>query len=71
MIAKWISEGHFTQDEYEDGLDDCLTRLGFNSEEAGSCWSGEIVRYIMIEGQNLTEILKNEESFVNKLKEMG
>jgi len=75
IIQKFISFEYFTEDEWNENYYDCLETIGkkFNISftSAGNFYSGDIVHYLLVDGQNLKEINENSKTFIEKLKIIG
>lgn len=72
MAEKFIAKGLFTEEEWDDDINECMERVGLPFNEAGLAnYGGEGCMYLLIEGDTLDDILANEKSFIEKLNEVG
>ena len=69
---KLISKGLFTEDEWDKDCYECLEEVNLPFSVAGDgSYGGDFRFYLLVEGDNLKEILENEEAFRNRLQNFG
>ena len=67
-----IASGAFTREEWDEDVDDCLSRNGIHYAEAGSSYEeGNRRYYAFVEGENLEEVINNVPAFVEKFRGFG
>jgi hypothetical protein len=75
LVQRFIAAEYFTEEEWQDDYEDCLETIGkkFNISftSAGNFYSGDIVHYLLVDGENLKEINENSKTFIEKLKIVG
>ncbi len=75
IIQRFIAAEYFTEDEWNESYEDCLETIGekFNISftSGGNFYSGDIVHYLLVDGENLKEINENSKTFIEKLKIIG
>ena len=69
---KLIENKLFTQDEWDEDKYGCLEEINLIYSVAGDgSYGGKDIYYLLVKGDNLKEILENEEVFRNHLKTFG
>ena len=69
---KLIEKGLFTQDEWDEDEYGCLETINLPYSVAGDGnYGGDDRYYLLVHGDNLEEIIKNEQEFRNHLQRLG
>lgn len=77
IVAKFISSGYFTEDEWDEDYYECLETIGeklnISYSTAGNFYNGieDLVHYLLVDGENLKEVVENSKTFIEKLKTVG
>jgi len=71
MVERLISNGKFSEDDWEDDPDGCIDELGMSYQTAGNSYSDETYHYLLVEGSTLMEINENVDDFVSELSKNG
>ena len=72
IIHQLIANDHFTEEEWEDEADDCLSRLGIPYSKAGTTYSGgKTTMYSKVPGKTLQAVWDNAPAFIKKFADLG
>lgn len=72
MSEKFITKGLFTEEEWDDDINECMERIGIPFNEAGSAnYGGDGTMYLIVDGETLEDVLLNEGAFREKLSKVG
>ena len=74
ILKKLISAKLFTRKQWNEDFNECLEKIGLLFSTAGNFYSGDmedLTHYLFIPGNNLQEILDNEEKFKLDLEKFG
>lgn len=70
-LSMLIENGAFTMEDWDYSKVNCMEKIGIEYSVAGNCYTGDLRYYLLINGNTLVDILKNEHLFVEKLKAKG
>ena len=75
VIQKFISNGYFTEEEWENEYYECLETIGRKFDvsfyTAGNHYTGYFRHYLLVNGQNLKEIIDDSQNFIETFKKIG
>lgn len=72
VLKKLISAKLFTRKQWNEDFNECLKKIGLLFSTAGNFYCGDdLTHYLFVPGNNLQEILDNEEAFKLSLEKFG
>lgn len=69
MAQAAFSVGKLSEEDWDDDSLYAVEELGFKCDRAGVYDTDKI--YVFVDGNNLTQINENKDSFINKLSKIG
>jgi len=71
FVCDLVANKQFTLEQWQKNKTQCLDNLKISYSSAGSCYSGDIHFYFLVEGETLNELMHNAPIFIDKLMNIG
>lgn len=65
MLESAYTIGTFTEEEWDECYDTCLSRTGLSWSQAGNSYSGDTDFYLFVDANNLAQVLENVDKFID------